>query len=141
MLLGANPSKQQRGHAFANPEKAPEVPEYIAEDEKASRGVGVAEFEGQAPVVFKSYFAPDADFDRHLRDLGVRCTTRPEPTAAQVERVVPRLGEDEFADGDRPRSRLESEGGWGERDGRDAPGPVLKGAAAAAHALKVQSGR
>jgi len=141
VLLGANPSKQQRGHAFANPEKAPEVPEYIAEDEKASRGVGVAEFEGQAPVVFKSYFAPDSDFDRHLRDLGVRRTTRPEPTAAQVERVVPRLDDDDFADGDRPRSRLESEGGWGERDGRDAPGPVLKGAAAAAHALKVQSGR
>lgn len=141
VLLGANPSKQQRGHAFANPEKAPEVPEYIAEDEKASRGVGVAEFEGQAPVVFKSYFAPDSDFDASLRDLGVRRTTRPEPTAAQVERVVPRLDDDDFADGDRPRSRLESEGGWGERDGRDAPGPVLKGAAAAAHALKVQSGR
>lgn len=137
ILLGANPSKQQRGHAFATPEKAPEVPEYIIEDAAASRGVGVAEFEGQPSVVFKSFFAPDDAFDRALRAMGVRTASRPEPTAAQIDRIVPRLDEDEPQG--RPASRLDSEGGWGERDGRDAPDPKLRGAAAAAHQLRVEA--
>lgn len=140
ILLGANPSKQQRGHAFANPEKAPEVPDYISADEKASRGVGVAEFEGQSPVVFKSYFAPDVEFDANLRRIGARRANRPEPTTAQIERIVPRLDDEDFGADERPSSRFD-EGGWGEPDGRADQGPVLKGAAAAAHALKVQSGR
>lgn len=134
ILLGAGPSKQQRGHAFANPEKAPHVPEYIAEDAKASRGVGVAEFEGQPSVVFKSYFAAEPDLVTALRAAGVPTATRPEPTPAQIDRIVPRL--DEGEDDEPPASRLSVEGGWGEPDGRDAPVPRLRGAAAAAHASK-----
>jgi hypothetical protein len=43
LLMGANPTKQARGHALQNPDAAPEVPEWIRADAKAARGSGVAE--------------------------------------------------------------------------------------------------
>src|SRR5699024_7560712 len=123
------------GHAFAVPEKAPWVPDYLAADAKASRGVGVAEFEGTPPVVFKGFYASDEDFTAALDKAGVAKATNPNPTAAQIEAVMPRLREDDEGP---PASRLDA-GGWGEQDGRDAPEPELKGAAAAAHALRQQA--
>ncbi|GEL48828.1 hypothetical protein CHO01_39440 [Cellulomonas hominis] len=137
VLLGVNATKQARGHAFANPDSVPWVPEHIAADAGAGRGSGVAEFEGQPSTVFKAFFAPTSQYERHLLTLGLPRAVSPEPTAAQIARHVPRLDED-MGD-DRPASRLESEGGWGERDGRDASEVRLRGAAAAAHQLAVDA--
>jgi len=139
VLLGSQATKQARGHAFANPDAVPWVPEWIAEDEKAAKGVGVAEFEGQASTVFKAYYASTDEYQRRLRMLGARQASNPEPTSAQIAKFVPRL--DEGGEDDRPVSRLESEGGWGGPDGRDVPEPRLRGAAAAAHALRVDADR
>lgn len=141
VLLGAQATKQARGHAFANPDAVPWVPEWIAEDEKAAKGVGVAEFEGQSSTVFKAYYASTDEYQRRLRALGVPQATNPEPTAEQIAKFVPRLDDTLDDDDDRPTSRLDTEGGWGERDGRDAPEPRLRGAAAAAHALRVDADR
>lgn len=139
MLLGSNPNEQARGHAFLDPRSAPHVPDNVRSDAAAARGVGVSEFEGQTPSVFKSYFASTAAYREHLARLGVPTTTRPEPTKAEIVRYTPSLDPD--GDDGRPASRLEREGGWGERDGRDAPEPRLRGAAAAAHALRVDADR
>ena len=137
MLLGANPNDAARGHAFLDPRSAPHVPEHIKADRVASRGVGVAELEGVAPEVFKSFFASTSDYAEHLDRLGVPTTSQPEPTPSQIAQYTPSLDDD--GSDDRPRSRLDSEGGWGERDGRDAPDPKLRGAAAAAHQLRVEA--
>ena len=136
MLLGVNPNDAARGHAFLDPRSAPPVPEHIKADDKAGRGVGVAELEGQRPVVFKSYFATTKDYQAYLDKLGVATTSQPEPTPTQIAKHTPSLDDD--GGDDRPSSRLESEGGWGQQDGRDAPAPKLRGAAAAAHQLKVE---
>lgn len=138
VLLGVNATKQARGHAFANPDSVPWVPEHIAADAKAGRGAGVAEFEGQSSTVFKAYYASTEEYLRHLSALGAPRATNPEPTAAQIAKHVPRL-DDMAEDDDGPTSRLDYEGGWGERDGRDAPEPRLRGAAAAAHQLRVEA--
>lgn len=134
MLLGANPNEAARGHAFLDPRSAPYVPENVKSDDKAARGVGVAEFEGQAPAVFKSYFAPYEKYREHLFALGVPTTDDARPSASQITRYTPSL-DDEVDDGP-PPSRLDA-GGFGV-DGRDVPEPRLRGAAAAAHELAVQ---
>lgn len=136
VLLGAAATKQARGHAFANPDSVPWVPDHIASDAKAAKGAGVAEFEGQPSAVFKAYFAPTSEYERHLLTLGAPRAVRPEPTAAQIAEFVPRL--DESIDDGPPPSGLDA-GGFGAPDGRDAPEPRLRGAAAAAHALRVDA--
>src|SRR5699024_4666891 len=95
ILLGANQSKQQRGHAFATPEKTPWVPEYIIEDANASRGVGVSEFEGAPPAVFKAFYASDTSFIDGLEKARVRKAKRPEPTAAMIDAVLPTMDDDD----------------------------------------------
>lgn len=136
MLLGSNPNEAARGHAFLDPRSVPAVPENIKADRNAARGVGGAEFEGQVPVIFKSYFATTRQYQDYLNSLGVPTTSRPAPTAAEIAKHTPNLDDD---DDERPASRLSSEGGFGEQDGRDAPAPRLRGAAAAAHDLNVQA--
>lgn len=136
MLLGANPNESARGHALLDPRSAPYVPENVKADEKASKGVGVAELEGQAPVVFKSYLASTREYQEYLLQIGVPTTDQPEPTAQQIARYTPSLDDDGVDE--RPVSRLDSEGGWGAPDGRDVPAPRLRGAAAAAHQLAVE---
>lgn len=135
LLLGANPSKSARGQAYNDPDAVPLVPENVRADEKASRGVGGYESEGRYPAVFKGYYASTADYRRALLALGVRLTQDGEPTAEQIAKHTPSLDDD--GSGERPASRLDTEGGWGQRDGRDAPEPRLRGAAAAAHDLRV----
>jgi len=135
ILLGPSATKQARGHAFANPDACPEVPEYITADGAASRGVGVAELEGRANVVFKSYYADVSAYRAKIEKMGRRRASTPEPTPAQIAAAVPQLDPD---GDDRPASRLDG-GGWGEPDGRDAPEPRLRGAAAAAHQLRVEA--
>jgi len=137
MLLGSNPNEAARGHAFLDPRSVPTVPENIKADRDAARGVGGAEFEGQVPVIFKSYFATTRQYQDYLHSLGVPTTSRPAPTAAEIAKHTPDLDDD--GSDDAPRSRLSSEGGFGERDGRDAPAPRLQGAAAASHALRVDA--
>jgi hypothetical protein len=134
VLLGINATKQARGHAFANPDSVPWVPEHIAADAKAGRGAGVAEFEGQTSTVFKAFYASTDDYLRHLEALGVPRAAHPEPTPAQIAKHVPRL--DETEDDGPPPSALDA-GGFGAPDGRDAPEPRLRGAAAAGHQLRV----
>lgn len=139
ILLGANPNDQARGHAFLDPRSVPTVPENVKADRGASRGVGSAEFEGQVPTVFKSYFASTGDYTRFLTELGAPQTSQPEPTSAQIAKHTPSLDEDGFDDDDAPGSRLSQEGGFGQADGRDDRGPRLMGAAAASHALAVEA--
>lgn len=105
VLQGVNPSKSARGHALNDPDAVPHVPEWIRADKAQSRGVGVAELEGQPPCVFKSFFAPTEAYLRALRSLGVRRAVTPEPTAAQIERLVPRL-DDGLDDDGQPVARL-----------------------------------
>ena len=130
-LMGTKPTKSARGHALLDADRVPTVPDHIANDKEAGQGVGVAEFDGQTPVVFKGYFASESALIADLLRRGVPTTDTPEPTSAQVDRYSP-LSEGDFDDGP-PASRLSS-GGFGQKDGRDiAAGDRLQGAARAAH--------
>lgn len=142
LLQGVRPSKQARDQAFNDPNAVPEVPDWIANDKKAGRGVGASSLEGRKPVVYKSYFLPASDPDPTkttyatlLKKLGLPQSRRPEPTQAEVRKFIP---QDEDMDDNPDTSRLAREGGWGERDGRDiAADDRLRGAAAAAHASTI----
>ncbi|MGC0250454.1 cell division protein FtsK [Pseudactinotalea sp. Z1748] len=136
-LMGANPSKAARNQSFNDESAVPFTPEYIRKDEAISRGVGAYESEGRSPSVFKSYFASSQEYRKVLGRLGVPTTNQPAPTAEQIARHTPSLDDDGMDDGP-PPSRLDGSG-WGEQDGRDAPPPKLKGAAAAAHQLRVEA--
>ena len=57
VLLGAKPTDGNRRLALANHDHVPMVPPYLAETSGGiARGVGVFEFEGKTPGVFKGYF-------------------------------------------------------------------------------------
>ena len=135
VLQGANPSKSARAQAFSDETSVPTVPENVKAGGRRARGVGSADLEGQAPCVYKSFFASTQDYQAALRTRHVRTTSRPAPTAMEVAKYTPSL-DDDADDDERPSSSFDS-GGWGEPDGRDAPAPRLRGAAAAAHQLKV----
>ncbi|WP_028245481.1 hypothetical protein [Pseudoclavibacter soli] len=100
VLQGAKPSKAARGHALNDPDAAPHIPEWISADKGQSRGVGVAELEGQVPCVFKSFFASTDTYLKALSALGVQRNHTPEPTAAQIDRYVPRLDDGLDEDGE-----------------------------------------
>lgn len=138
MLQGANPSKSARAQAFNDPDAVPVVPENVRADEKAARGVGGYESEGRFPSVFKSYFATTDDYRRALVKAGVPLTDHGEPTAQEIATHTPSLDDD--GSDIRVPSSLDG-GGWGAPDGRDAPAPRLRGAAAAAHDLRVEAGQ
>lgn len=93
VMLGVNPSQAEKGHAFRTPEKIPDVPRNIAQDPALARGVGLAHMDGQEPVVMKGYFAPLDAYIREAERRGFPKTSRPAPSAAQIERLVPRIGE------------------------------------------------
>lgn len=91
ILLGARPNRNNRALALGNPDEVPEVPDYIAADEDgAARGVGVFEFEGQRPGVFKSFFTSPAQVAAWLRAAGARMIDEDdaEPTRAQIYKYV-----------------------------------------------------
>lgn len=130
VLMGPNPSKTQRDQAFSVADRVPTVPDNVANGGMVSKGVGGAELEGQAPVVFKSFFATSGQLDAELASRGVPTTSRPEPTQAEMDEYCPVSEED-----------LDDEGpAFDPR--RDAPetfsddGEQLFGAAAAAAASK-----
>ena len=86
-LQGVKPSKSARAQIFTNEPAMPQVPANVAEDGLAGRGVGVAQLEGQPPVVYKSIFA-QTDQLRKLIDASnpPRCSN-PSPTKAQIAQV------------------------------------------------------
>jgi replicative DNA helicase len=136
LLAGANPSKSARTQAFSDETAVPGVPDNVKAGGKRARGVGAADLEGQAPSVYKSYFASTQDYKAKLLALGVPTTSQPAPTASQIAKYTPSL-DDDGSDDDSPPSRFDG-GGWGAPDGRDAQEPHLRGAAAAAHQLRVE---
>lgn len=114
ILLGANPTDNNRRLALASPDMVPEVPPHVAADaDGAARGVGVFEFETINPGVFKGFFAPPPDFSAWLDKIGVAVSSRPRPTAAEVARHTPSLE----AAGERPAPRRSDDGGMAARSG------------------------
>lgn len=133
ILLGVKADKTARHHAFQDPDGAAEVPDIIADDAHMSKGVGVAEIEGERSVVFKSYYGSASDYRDTFARLTIPTTHDPAPTKQQIARYVPRIDSDVVDDG-RLTSRLDSEGGTG--SSFEPSETVLRGAAKAAHGLK-----
>lgn len=138
ILLGAKPTDGNRKLALNDPMMVPNIPSNIQNDRKAARGVGVFEFEGAVPGVFKSYYADLSDYESKLSQLGVPTYGSSAPTKRQIAQYVGGGGElpEQLEDGPDP---------W---NGRRVPksaadkvysedGTELKGAAAAARAAKV----
>ena len=119
ILLGPKPTEGNRKLALANHDMVPTVPSHIADDPGgASRGVGVYEFQGREPGVFKAFFTPPTELAAWLGTLGLPTCADPTPTAEQMARNLPTsAGPDEDGD-DEPRGRS----GGGERapSGRSA---------------------
>lgn len=89
ILQGSNPSKTQRQQAFSVEDQVPPVPENVKASGAVARGTGSSELGGQEPFVHKTFFAPVAEYQRSLRDLGTPVPGRPEPTAAEIARYDP----------------------------------------------------
>lgn len=90
-LLGSNPTDGNRRLALSDPTSVPKVPENVRRDDKAARGVGVAELEAREPCVFKSYFASVEQLRSGLDRLGLPLTVDPAPTPVQIARYTPSL--------------------------------------------------
>lgn len=84
VLLGARTTNNNRKLGLSDPNAVPKVPSHVAEDAKAAKGVGVSEFEGQDPGVFKSFFAEKAQFVDWLDKLDVPTNDNPAPTREQI---------------------------------------------------------
>lgn len=84
MLMGAKPTENNRKLIFPDPEAVPPVPENVKADSGAARGVGTADPDGAAPLVFKSYFATPDEYLKRLRAAGVVKRDNVKPTAAEV---------------------------------------------------------
>ena len=93
VLCGTNPSKTARSQALADEASVPDVPDNVRSDQRAGQGVGVAELEGRAPCVFKSYYATTDQYKEALAELGVPTTSRPGPSSAEVARHAPSLSD------------------------------------------------
>lgn len=106
VLLGSNPTPGNRKLALSDPTSVPEVPAHVRSDDKASRGVGVAEFEAQTPEVFKSFYAATTDLREMLETLGVPKSSRPAPTSLEIARHTPSLDDES----DSPRGRSQPKG-------------------------------
>jgi hypothetical protein len=133
ILQGANPSRVARTQAFNDETAVPSVPANIRASAKVAKGVGVAELEGSAPFIYKSYFATTGAYRAALEQIGVPKTSRPEPTPSEIAKHAPSTLEE-----DEPRSRMREEvGGFGRHESYVERADGLSGAAAAGHDLKV----
>jgi hypothetical protein len=95
LLLGVNPTDNNRRLALNDPDAVPKVPRNIVSDEGgASKGVGVYEFEGQESGVVKTYFALPAHYAMWLDSLGVMKTRFPRPSSAEIAAYTPSLDDD-----------------------------------------------
>lgn len=135
ILQGVRADKRARIHAFSNPDGAPDIPANIVADQGMGRGVAVAEIEGgDTPfVIFKGYYADSRTYEAMFADRGLPTTGSPEPESWELTKHWPSMSGEAADEGPAP-SRLASEGGFGA-----AVEPAetrLRGAAAAAHALK-----
>lgn len=89
VLMGARASENQRRNAFSDPDSVPEVPDNVRSNGPVSKGVGCGEFEGQAPTIFKGYFASAKQFAADLAaDKSLRRTSRPEPTREEINEAI-----------------------------------------------------
>jgi hypothetical protein len=107
-LLGSNPTPGNRKLSLSDPTSVPDVPENVKREDKAARGVGVAELEGAIPSVFKSFYASTEALRDTLDGLHLPTTKHWSPTAEQIARLTPSLDE---GDDDRPAKRGEQGGG------------------------------
>lgn len=148
VLLGPSPSEADLSMAFRDARRINRLPVNVASDPIASRGAGIAHLDGTDPVVMKGFYASNADFELHLRKhlgAGDPSDKRVRPSAAQIEKYVPRADGEGGLDDDpppapvragermpsgRPASELDPK--FGPVKSFDADGNVLKGAAAAA---------
>lgn len=89
VLMGARASDNQRRNAFSDPDSVPTVPDNVRSNKQVSRGVGCGEFDGQAPTIFKGYFATPNEFAANLAgDPHVRRTSRPTPTREEINEAI-----------------------------------------------------
>ena len=94
MLQGTKPSKAARNQIFPDESAVPLVPDHVQSSGDRSKGVGVAQLEGQSPVVYKSMFATLRQYEDTFARLNLP-RTGTAPTAAQVDQYLPKLDEDE----------------------------------------------
>lgn len=95
MLLGVNPTDNNRRLALNDPDAVPEVPTNVrTSTDGASKGVGVFEFEGQESGVVKTYFALPAQYAKWLGSLGVAKTKFPRPSSAEIASYTPSLDDE-----------------------------------------------
>ena len=122
VLLGAKPTDGNRRLALANHDHVPMVPPYLAETSGGiARGVGVFEFEGKTPGVFKGYFNQPSRLASWLLAQGLPTCSDPTPRPTQMAKNVPSLGlvDDDYD----PQLRSSSRGGG---NGRRRDGPPLR---------------
>ncbi|KQO98663.1 hypothetical protein ASF30_11415 [Leifsonia sp. Leaf264] len=134
ILQGVNPSKTQRAQAYNDETAVPLIPANIRADAKVAKGVGAAELEGSEPFIYKSFYAPASAYREALLGMGVPTISNFAPTPEQIDKFAPRLEAPEERTA-RPKSRFD-EGGFGHTTDREEP--RLRGAAAAAHQLKME---
>ena len=143
-LQGTNPSKTQREQAFNQAANVPQVPENLRAGGGAAKGVGTAELEGQDPFVYKPFYADTSEVIARFEELGLKPTSRPDPSEAEIERLCPSVDEmdDDDLDDAGPSTRERTPSGkpldprFGPVESFDDDGKRLFGAAAAASASK-----
>lgn len=104
-LLGANPTEANRKLIFPNADVVPLVPANVANDAKASRGVGSVQPEGAKAAVFKPYYADTDALVEYLRSLGVKEFTGQKPSAALVDQYMPTVGDDDGGESQSVKNR------------------------------------
>ena len=94
LLQGSRTSESARRQIFNDPQGVPTVPENVASTPGVSKGTGVAELEGRAPTVYKSYFATVAELSDMLKKSGAKTTRHPKPSPEDIARIAPSMTED-----------------------------------------------
>ncbi|MEK6312002.1 MAG: hypothetical protein V4755_15000, partial [Curtobacterium sp.] len=135
VLQGARQTKAQRAQAFAAEDRVPTVPDNIADDEDAARGVGTGELAGQAPGIYKTFYATPAELAEALARVVRPSGISPEPSPADIARFDP-TREAELEQ-EAPPSRGRSTAGFG--GGNIPTHHDLSGAARAAHDAAVEA--
>lgn len=123
VLCGSTPSEAARKQSFPDASGVPHVPDHVASGGAVARGTGSAKIEGAGSFVFKSYFAPVNDYRAALLTAGVKTydVKKVSPTQRQIDKYLPRLGEDEDSGSGR--------GGGGQQAGAGERGPSGRSAA------------
>lgn len=94
-LLGANPTESNRKLIFPNADMVPTVPANVANDAKASRGVGSVQPEGGKAAVFKPFYADTDALVSYLTSLGVKEHSGQKPSPALIDKYMPSLDDDD----------------------------------------------